>query len=44
LKNPLRFHPEQGQEPDIDLEAFLRSLGKPRAPGSEGPGEDEPGP
>jgi len=27
IHNPLRFHPEQGQEAPIDIDAFLRSLG-----------------
>lgn len=41
LKNPLRFHPEQGEPPEIDLEAFLRSLGKPRSTGGEDPAQDD---
>lgn len=28
VKNPLRFHPEQGGDDAIDIDAFLRSLGK----------------
>ncbi len=27
IRNPLRFHPEQGEESDIDIDSFLRSLG-----------------
>ena len=28
IRNPLRFHPEQGErETEIDIDAFLRSLG-----------------
>ena len=31
IRDPLRFHPEQGSEPDheIDIDGFLRSLGIP---------------
>jgi len=30
LKNPLHFHPEQDPgQPELDIDAFLRSLGKP---------------
>jgi len=30
LKDPLRFHPEQGaEEPAVDIDGFLRSLGIP---------------
>ena len=32
IRNPLRFHPEQGApESDIDIDSFLRSLGMGRA-------------
>lgn len=26
IRNPLRFHPEQGGDDDIDIDTFLRSL------------------
>jgi len=30
IKNPLHFHPEQGgEEPAVDIDGFLRSLGIP---------------
>ncbi len=30
IRDPLRFHPEQGTaEPEVDIDAFLRSLGYP---------------
>jgi hypothetical protein len=37
LKDPLRFHPEQGAaEPVVDIDGFLRSLGiPPGEPGAE---------
>lgn len=28
LRDPLRFHPEQGTAAPVDIDAFLRSLGK----------------
>ena len=27
IQNPLRFHPEQGAAPPVDIDDFLRSLG-----------------
>ena len=34
IRNPLRFHPEQGApEPKVDVDAFLRSLGLGKPPG-----------
>lgn len=39
LKDPLHFHPERGaDEPAVDIDAFLRSLGIP--PGQPDPNED----
>lgn len=30
IRNPMHFHPEQsGDEPPVDIDAFLRSLGMP---------------
>ncbi|GMV99016.1 MAG: hypothetical protein AMXMBFR84_01550 [Candidatus Hydrogenedentota bacterium] len=26
IKDPIRFHPEQGDPPDFDVDAFLRSM------------------
>ena len=39
IRNPLKFHPEQGAEtPEIDIDGFLRSLGKAPSPeGDSGP-------
>ena len=38
IRNPLRFHPEQGApESDIDIDSFLRSLGM----GGADAGDDE---
>jgi len=37
ILDPLRFHPEQGNEPPVDIDAFLRSLG---ISGDGGGGED----
>jgi hypothetical protein len=39
IKNPLRFHPEQGApESDIDIDSFLRSLGLDKS--AEGAAEE----
>jgi hypothetical protein len=37
VRTPLRFHPEEGEAPEIDIDAFLRSLGygKPGVGGGE---------
>jgi len=36
IRNPLRFHPEQGApESDINIDAFLRSLGANKSPGED---------
>ena len=40
IRDPLRFHPERGRpDPDIDIDAFLRSLG---IPGNKHTIPDEP--
>ena len=37
IKNPLRFHPEQGADDSgIDIDSFLRSLGFDRSESSDG--------
>ena len=37
IRNPLCFHPEQGAAHDeIDIDAFLRALGKGKGPSTEG--------
>jgi len=36
VRNPLRFHPEQGPpEPEVDIDGFLRSLGIATPPEEE---------
>lgn len=35
IRNPLRFHPEAGEAPPVDIDAFLRSLGIANEPGQE---------